>query len=220
MIVTYLNHSLFLKFRRPVRLWHGSCERACQHHRGYRLDQGENALNRITLLPDGDIRYDRHIVRSDVLGQLSCQIELEEGYTLRSFFGMLERYPVLAELNAFFPTYQAQYRACPRADCVCDGVDCLEFGKTVEMVGFPDKRLEIYCSLSGVSGGRRSDIKNLQIRSLLDLPVRLGSLRHVVFGDSVDTFEFDTVFTLFELIDGIAWQLGFHTDPQQCQLRR
>ena len=51
-------------------------------------------------------------------------------------------------------------------------------------------------------------------------PVRLGSLRHVVFGDSVDVFEFDTVFTLFEFIDGIAWELSFQNTPITCELRR
>ena len=38
--------------------------------------------------------------------------------------------------------------------------------------------------------------------------------------DRVDIFEFDTVYTLFELIDGIAWELSFHGTPKQCEIRR
>jgi hypothetical protein len=55
---------------------------------------------------------------------------------------------------------------------------------------------------------------------LLDTKVRLGKLRHVIFGDQVDVFEFDTVFTFFELIEGIGWELGFHGTPRECQIRR
>jgi hypothetical protein len=60
----------------------------------------------------------------------------------------------------------------------------------------------------------------MQLASLLDLPFKLGKLKHIVFGDRVDIFEFETVYTLFEFIDGIAWQLGFHVTPEQCELRR
>jgi hypothetical protein len=99
-------------------------------------------------------------------------------------------------------------------------LDYLEFGKTVEMIGVPDKRLEIYNSLFGVHASETSEIKSMQLASLLDIPLKLGKLKHIVFGDRVDIFEFDTVYTLFEFIDGIAWQLGFHATPEQCELRR
>jgi hypothetical protein len=58
------------------------------------------------------------------------------------------------------------------------------------------------------------------LENLLDLPVKLGRLKHVIFGDRVDIFEFDTVYTLFEFIDGIAWELSFHGTPKQCEIRR
>jgi hypothetical protein len=63
-------------------------------------------------------------------------------------------------------------------------------------------------------------IKDYQVDMLLDLTVCLGKLRHVIFGDSVDVFEFDTVYTLFEFVEGIGWELGFHGTPRECQLRR
>ena len=96
----------------------------------------------------------------------------------------------------------------------------IQFSKTVEMIGFPEKRLEIYNSFSGVYENETYEIRSLQLDSLLDLPVKLGRLKHVIFGDSVDLFEFDTVFTLFEFIDGIAWELSFHVIPTQCEIRR
>ena len=64
------------------------------------------------------------------------------------------------------------------------------------------------------------EIRSSQLDGLLDLPLALGSLKHIVFGDKVDAFEFETVFNFFEFIDGIAWELSFHGRPQACELRR
>ena len=177
-------------------------------------------MNAVTLKKDGSINYNEKKVESDALNFLSFQITLEEGYTLRSFFEMLDIYASFVKLNDFFPSFTAQYRACPKYGCICETIDSLEFGKTIEMMGFPDKRLEIYTSFLGVHDTETLEIKSLQMDKLLDLPLKLGNLKHVVFGDRVDIFEFDTVITLFEFIDGIAWQLGFHGTPEQCELRR
>jgi len=177
-------------------------------------------MNAVTLNRDGSIDHDGKRVRSEILSFLSSQIKLEKAYTLRSFFQMLDRYKLLVDLNTFFPTFTEQYRNCPPEGCRAAAPDYLEFSKTVEMIGFPEKRLEIYSSFSGVHQKEAFEIRSLQLESLLDLPVTLGRLKHVIFGDSVDIFEFDTVFTLFEFIDGIAWELSFHVTPAQCELRR
>jgi hypothetical protein len=177
-------------------------------------------MNAVTLKKDGAINLNGKTVRSDALELLSFQIALEKGYTLRSFFEMLDKYTLFAKLNAFFPTYTEQYHSCPEQGCDADLLDYLEFGKTVEMIGAPDKRLEIYHALFGVHASEATEIKSMQLDSLLDLPLKLGRLKHIVFGDRVDIFEFDTVYTLFELIDGIGWELSFHATPEQCELRR
>jgi hypothetical protein len=177
-------------------------------------------MNTITLKKNGSIEHRQHQVQPDILEYLSSEIELAEGYTLRSFFRMLERYDILVGLSSFFPTYTEQYRNCPPEGCAAGAPEYLEFSKTVEMIGFPEKRLEIYNSFSGVFENEKYEIRSLQLDSMLDLPVKLGRLRHIVFGDPVDLFEFDTVFTLFEFIDGIAWELSFHVTPAHCELRR
>ena len=177
-------------------------------------------MNTVTLKTDGTIHRNGTPVGSDGLDCLSFQVTLEEPYTLRSFFRMLEQYTLLAKLNAFASPYIEQYHSCPDQGCDAGLLDYLEFGKTVEMIGVPDKRLEIYNSLFGVQANETVEIKSMQLVSFLDVPLRLGRLKHIVFGDRVDIFEFDTVYTLFEFIDGIAWQLGFHATPEQCELRR
>ena len=174
----------------------------------------------VSLKKDGAIYNKQSAVDFDILKYLSYQIGLEEAYTLRSFFEMIDQYALLGKLNAFFPTYIERYRNCPKQGCDSEIIDHLEFAKTVEMVGFPEKYLEIYSSMRGIRKNETVEIRSLQLNSLLDLPLKLGRLKHVVFGDRVDIFAFDTVFTLFEFVDGIAWELSFHVTPEQCELRR
>lgn len=171
----------------------------------------------LSLKKDGAIFCKQSPVDSDVLKYLSYQIGLEEAYTLRSFFEMVEKYELLGKLNSFLPTCIEQYLNCPEQGCESGSIDHLEFAKTVEMIGFPEKRLEIYSSVRGIHNSDTVEIRSLQLNSLLDMPLRLGRLKHVVFGDRVDIFEFDTVFTLFEFIDGITWELSFHVTPEHCE---
>jgi hypothetical protein len=178
-------------------------------------------MNTVILESDGSLQQDEASVASDPLMFLGHKVELGQGYTLRSFFRMIERYPVLAKLNAFLPECVDQYRACPGDECLAPGVGHLELFKTVEMTGFPgEPRLEIYQTLCGVDGQGTCEIKAFPLENLLDMPVHIGKLKHVVFGDKVDVLEFDTIFNLFEFIEGIVWQLSFHRSPKECALRR
>lgn len=156
-----------------------------------------------------------------MLACLARQVELAPGYTLRSFFKMLDAYEALVHLNAFFPDLLEQFRRGPDGGCRVGGIDWLVLEKTVEMVGFPgEPRLEIYRNFKGWCDGKSVQIKDFQLDMLLDMQMRLGKLKHVIFGDQVDVFEFDTVFTLFEFVEGIGWELGFHGTPKECQIRR
>lgn len=178
-------------------------------------------MNAAILHSDGSILAGSLSAKDEVLSCLALRIELENGYILRSFFAMLEKYPVLSRINAFCRDLVDQYRACPAQGCTWPEFDALAFSKTVEMIGFPGTpRMEIYNAFQGVRGDAFEEIRSLALESLLDMPVRLGKLRHVVFGDKVDVFEFETVYTLFEFIDGIAWKLSFLGTPRECQLRR
>ena len=134
---------------------------------------------------------------------------------------MLEIYDELAFLNAFFSDLLDQYRQAPAGGCQVAGIDGLVLEKTIEMIGFPgEPRLEIYRTFTGWSADRTVPIKDYQVELLLDTPVRLGRLKHVVFGDQMDSFTFDTVFTLFEFVEGIGWALCFHGTPMECYIRR
>ena len=179
-------------------------------------------MNQVTLKADGTLVEGGKTAEADPLLYLGCQVVLEEGCTLRSVFRMLERYSAYQKLNAFWPSYLAQFRNSPDSGCLYDGFKFLEFAKNVEMIGFPGKpRVEIYNSFYGVAdGGEAVMLRSVPLENLLDIPVKLGRLKHIVFGDRVDVLAFDTVFNLFELIDGILWELGFQGTLMACELRR
>jgi hypothetical protein len=178
-------------------------------------------MNNVILLKDGSMTHNGKTIEDDPLVFLSFKVDLEKGYVLRSYFQMLLKYPLFMELNAFFPTYIEQYLTSSENKCCYEGLDHLEFSKTVEMIGFPGRpRLEIYNSFHGIRANETCEIKSIQLESLLDMPLKLGSLKHIVFEDKMDILEFDTVFSLFEYIDGIAWELSFHSGSLQCELRR
>lgn len=178
-------------------------------------------MDTIILRTDGSIGCEGRIVERDALPFLPFKMELEEGYTLRSWFNMLHKYPLLTELSFFFTDYLRRFSESPQRGCVTKDFGHLEFSKTVEMRGFPGRpHLEIYNSLKGISGTMACDLRNYRLENILDMDLQLGKLKHIVFGDQVDVFEFETVFTLFEFIDGIAWILSFQTGSIECQLRR
>lgn len=178
-------------------------------------------MDSVRLETDGTIAA---IPKGDSAALLAClarRVEVTPGYTLRSFFRMLETYDHLVHLNVFFPDLLEQYRQGPPGDCRVAGIEWLVLEKTIEMIGFPgDPRLEIYREFNGWNGSQSVPIKDYQVDLLLDIPIRLGQLKHVIFGDQVDVFNFDTVFTLFEFVEGIGWELGFHGTPRECHIRR
>ena len=178
-------------------------------------------MNTITIKKDGSVICNGKKAYNEILLYLNHKVELEEGFALRSYFEMIRQYPALEKLNPFFSSFMQQYSASSENDFSADQIDFLELSKTVEMIGYPgDPRLEVYNTFRGIAGKESIEIKFFQIKTLLSTPVRLGRLKHVIFGDKVDVFEFDTFYNLFEFIDGIAWELSFHGAPATCEIRR
>jgi hypothetical protein len=177
-------------------------------------------MSKVILKQSGELTDHRGHLASDALPVLAARLTLEDGFTLRGFVRMLNRYPDLQRLSGFAPNLAAL--ACPETGGdAMTGLDRLEFSRVVEIIGAPEPpRLEVYHILRGcMAGGDDEEIRGWQVENLLDVPLRLGALRHVVFGDNVHSFRFETVCTLFDFIDGVIWQLAFHGAPQECALR-
>ena len=159
---------------------------------------------------------------NDPLRVLGSRLFLGPGVTLRSVMLMLLAHPEFLRMNDYAPEFAAQYGSWPAADCRPAGIARLELSRVVELIGHPaPARLEIYHAFRGVTeAGEELEIKAWRVEALLDVPVALGPLKHVVFGDRVDEFCFGTVCNLFEFFEGICWQLAFHGTPLECALRR
>lgn len=177
-------------------------------------------MNKITLHPNGEIQHNGQEIAADPLRYLNYEVSLTDGFTIRSYFNMLAHYSIYTRLNEFFHVIRDSFDHCPDSGCVHDDIRQLEFAKTVEMIGFPNEpRLEIYNALKGINGEKRMEIRPIPMTQLVDIPMSLGNLKHVIFGDTVDVFEFETVFSLYEFIDGIAWELSFQTTTDGCTIR-
>jgi hypothetical protein len=176
-------------------------------------------MNRVCLLHDGQLTTEERRVIGAPLACLGHQVQLNADCTLRSYFQLLAKYTVLTQLGDFYLPLLDLYRNCPDQGCRWHSFTRLELVKTVEMVGYPGTpKLEIYNTLHGAGPDGHSEIRSLALEFLLDMPLTLGRLKHVIFGDKVDTFDFDTGYSLFEFIDSIAWELSFHNTPAQCKI--
>ncbi|KJS31760.1 MAG: hypothetical protein VR64_09440 [Desulfatitalea sp. BRH_c12] len=180
-------------------------------------------MNQVHLQPDGRLLTDGRTIVVAPLAYLGHQVLLADACRLRTYFHLFEIYPILIQLGELYPLLLQQYRQAPAEDCRWQAFDALVLTKTIEMVGHPGRaRIDIYNSLKGFSAAQTDsphEIRSLALDFLLDMPLRLGVLRHVVFGDRMDVFTFDTTYSLFELIDSIAWELSFHGTPKACQLK-
>lgn len=177
-------------------------------------------MDEVILENDGGLADHSGRPVADALAVLGARVRLGQGYSLRGFGRMLAAWPVLQRLSAFAPDFVALCGA--GGECPASGLSRLEFSRVVEVIGHPPPpRMEIYHVLRGVlPGGEDAELRHWQVESLLDAPLVLGPLRHVVFGDRVEQFRFETVCNLFEFCEGVIWQLAFHGTPRECALRR
>lgn len=186
-------------------------------------------MEAVTLTAQGRILEGTAEEPKEILWCLGRCLQLEKDCTLRSVFAMASRYPVLLRTSPFLEDAAARCAASPIQGETTRDFTALEFAKTVELTGAPGEPvMNIFTTLRGVPvqapGGTNrqetGEIRFHQLDELLALPLRLGRIRHVVYGDRTGILECDTTFTLFEILDGIAWEMSFQGGSQQCSLRR
>ncbi len=159
-------------------------------------------------------------ITSPVFRYLSHIVEMGLDFKLISFFKMLETYPELIQLSDFITPLMTMIKHSAKI-VKTDEIDCLIFFKTISIKGFPgEPGLDIYHSLKGVKQEKNIELKFFQMESLLDHSLHLGKLKHIIFGDGQDVFSYETFYTLFELIEGITWEMSFNFNPKECVLRR
>jgi hypothetical protein len=177
-------------------------------------------MEKVLLTRDGRIMKRGKPFNGNPLALLSCLIELEEGFRLSSFFAMVRAHTVYIQLSDLLDPLLTMADDAGAAYPKAVEIDGLVFYKTVAMKGFPGKPgVEIYSSLKGVKGEKILGLKFFQMASLLEHELSLGELKHIIFGDGQDMFTYDTHYSLYELIDGVAWEMSFNFNPLQCSIR-
>lgn len=201
-------------------------------------------MESIRLTEKGQLLDQNGKALADPLPALSSALVFDGDCSLRSFFSMLAGYPALQKLSRFLPHALEEAQKCPLSGCLGDELRILVLGKTMELIGFPGKpRAELYMWLRGhdlapdrvpaeENGDSPQDarlaalmeadkeIRFVPLQILLDVPLLLGGLKHVVLGDVNRHLFCRSRFTLFEVVDGLAWELGFQGGAQQCSLGR
>ena len=174
----------------------------------------------LTLSANGTLKYRKENVL-DVIGFLGNKLVLENGVTLRSFFNMFSAYPDTLRLNPFLQGACREAAACKGSDCTTRDFTHLELCRQLEMTGAPGTpEMNIHTMVRGIQGQERHEIRFYRLADLLDMPFTLGRMRHVIFGDRTCELYCETTFSLFEVIEGIAWELSFQGGSLTCSLRR
>ena len=177
-------------------------------------------MENVMLTKDGRIMKRGNPATENPLALLSNLVELEPGYRLCSFFAMVKTHDVFIRLSALLAPLLAMAEAAGPGYPKAGEIDGLVFYKTIAMKGFPGKPgVEIYNSLKGVKADEVLGLKFFQMESLLEHSLCLGALKHVIFGDNQDMFTYDTHYSLYELIEGVVWELSFNFNPLQCSIR-
>ncbi len=181
--------------------------------------KGRNEMEKICLTKEGAILKKNKAVTGNVFSLLSHTIELAPGFTLASFFALISQYPCLIKMSELLDTYLTMATASPQFPQTRE-IEGLVFFKTIAMKGFPGKPgIQIYNSLKGIKNNQTRDLKFFQMESLLEHELILGELKHIIFGDGQDMFTYETFYSLFELIEGITWEMSFNFNPLQCSIR-
>jgi hypothetical protein len=194
-------------------------------------------METVVLTPEGTLLGGACLQVHATLPFLGKQLVLKSGCTLRSFLRMFVRYPILQELSEFLPDWVTEATQSPEQGCSCPEVAQLVLGKTNEFLGFPPPpRVEQFLWLRGIppeniaqwqaQGGEErmaTALANVEVRFipaslLLDIPLVLGALKHTVLGNVNHELMCTSRFTLFEVVDGLAWEFSFRGGTQQCSL--
>lgn len=177
-------------------------------------------MDGVQLCADGRLFVDDRAFAGDALNLLGFALTLDPDCTLASVFRLVRRFPDLARLSEFWaillPSGVDPDNPPPAA------LDQLVVVKSVEIIGVPaPPRVDVHTAVRGFMGGSPvGELKAWPVPVLLGVPLVLGDLTHSLLGDAFIEMRFAAVFTLFEVLDALAFQLSFHGAPSECAVKR
>lgn len=158
-----------------------------------------------------------------VLGLLQSNVTLEDGYTLRSLFKLLEKYPVLLWLEWSFINFIDEYKSCPPKGCVSDNLTHIVIAKyaSIDCCG-EEKELIVSTHVSGKIEGIEETyaLDFSPLNTLLDLKLQFDTAG---FYKEEDLYKkgrakkkveyYPHSYTLWDLCTSIMGELSFHGTP-------
>lgn len=171
-------------------------------------------MDTIRLQNNGTLSSDGSLVEL-----LRMKLVLDEEVTLRSFFSLLRRYPLAQKLVPGLSSALAEAEACTPSGCRYPGLQGICLNKRIELRGFPgEPSVDVYLAIETI-GNELPELRFFRLQDMLDTPLRLGCAQHVLLGEATATLNAETSFTLFELLEGLGWELSFQGGSLACKLK-
>ena len=156
-------------------------------------------------------------------GLLRMRLELDGDVTLRSFFRLLKRNPLARELVPGLGDALAEAEACPASGCRYPGLEALRLGRRNDNVLLGDLGSLVgpHADADAVEGvgDELPELRFFRLRDMLDTPLQTGTARHVLLGETATALDAETSFTVFDLLEGMGWELGFQGGSLTCNLK-
>ena len=150
---------------------------------------------------------------------LGCPVRFASGVTLGSIVQLLEASPTLQEISPLTTPFLDLFSHAAGGESSHSGF-FLSLTRIVELKAHPgEPRVNLFISLEAKSGDTTHPLDLFGPADLASMPLTLGPLRHIVFGDALHSEIFHTDYTLFEVLDAIFWELSFYWDKSRCGIR-
>lgn len=173
-----------------------------------------------------DTPVDRILGRLDILCYLQHAVQLEDGFTLRSYFKLIENYPALACLDGYFHDYIEEYKKAPKKNCVMDDVAHIELSEVVDLSEHKDMTsdVQIWVNVSGkdkIDEKQRWALDFTPLSEMLDVPIVLSGCCVTDYkGEKFEIREFkEYTFSFWEFLTSIIDELSFHGTSKDKQGR-
>lgn len=182
----------------------------------------------LKLKKNGNITTEKGKSTNTALFFLNDAIVLEDGFTLRSFFKMVDKHKEFQLLNVYFKDFLDEYMACKVRGCTCHDIKYIEVYKEIDNSVYDD--MEDFTESIVVHGTGNKDcyaIEYTELNELLDIPIKIAQLKYIKCfltekHKKSEIKQYDTPLSLYDFVTGLILELSFFGTPdnrrKQCKV--
>jgi hypothetical protein len=162
-----------------------------------------------------DTSVERILSKLDILCYLRHAVELESGFTLRSYFKLIENYPALQSLDYYFFGYVDEYKEAPKKNCVMEDISRIELSNVIDLS--EDEGVSDVQAWINFSGRDKTDenqgwaLDFSPLAEMLDIPIALSGCRvNDCTKQNLTTRKYkEYSFSFWEFLMGIIDEISF-----------